>query len=105
MSEFDIDNRHYFEFFEVHYWPHLGRVLTLNKPSGQDPVTMELVVSAGDYATFRADNTALVSAALAEAGDPSGELFRHNQDGSIEYVDKYTWASRPVVRQYPASTR
>ncbi len=102
MTDYDIDSRYYLQFFEVHFWPHLGRVLTVNKPSGQDPVTMLVIVSPAEWEAFREDNTSVVAAALAEAGDPSGVLFRHNQDGSIEYVDHHTWAARPVIRQTAA---
>lgn len=74
--------------YEVHYWPWTGRILTVHISSAteQVPITMEVIVTGDAQTPSLYDNTMLVALALAQAGQPTGELFKHKRDGSIVSV-------------------
>lgn len=72
-------------FFEVHYWPHRGRVLLINKLSHRDmPVLTWLdVVCEG---VVREDATVAIAAALAASAAfevPEAVMVVHDRHGNM----------------------
>ena len=83
----DFDSRFAASFFEVHYWPHAGRILTVNKESHDPkPLVMELHITGTDGVGL-ADNTGVTAHVLCEAGNPAGTLVMHDRDGSMTSYD------------------
>lgn len=75
-----FDPRFGLSFYEVHYWPHINRVLVIHKPSYDSaPIVTDIVI------THKVDESVVyvLATALADAGVPSGGIVRHHIDGSM----------------------
>lgn len=76
------------EIYEVHYWPHTGRVASVYLPAGGEPrITDVRVVNTGGRGTSHlADTTALLAQVIADAGNPQGGLVEHTADGTVTVI-------------------
>lgn len=94
--------------FEVHYWPQQSRILVIHVPAGtgDGPILTDLRIVQADernrpvFGAADHDGTFVVALALAEAGRPAGELFRHEPDGAIVQQELGSFALtviRPAV--------
>ncbi len=92
------DDRVYAHIAEVHYWPHVGRIIVINKePHYSAPVVTALDVTPGESGPAALlDSTELVALALAEAGRPSMDMVRHDANGSMESVNPVSLARTPI---------
>lgn len=73
-------------FYEVHHWPHQGRILLVNKQIHRErPILTDLHV-AGVDGVPRADATVVVAHALAAAGAfdmPGACVVTHDRHGNM----------------------
>jgi hypothetical protein len=78
----EIDPRTFTSAFEVHYWPHLGRIVMVHVSAGTGyvPVLTEIMILNQSGAQL-GDTTALTAFVLADAGDPIGGVVEHTWDG------------------------
>lgn len=76
----DFDARFSLAFYEVHYWPNIRRVLVIHKPTHEvEPMLTDVRI------THECDDSTvfILALALADAGVPSGGVFRHDADGTV----------------------
>ena len=91
------------ETYEVHYWPHTGRVLTVYLTADGEPRTTDLrIVNTGGRGTMHlADTTAVLAETLANAGNPQGGLVEHTPDGLVHVL--YTQPGEDPVHRLPVT--
>ncbi len=89
----------YAEIAEIHYWPHSGRIIMINKePHYSEPVVTALDVTPGEPGPGALlDATEVIVLALAEAGRPPMRMVRHDLHGRMESVDAVN-LSRTEIR-------
>lgn len=95
------DFRFFGPIFEVHYWPEIGRVLTVHCSSatGNEPLTMEVTVTGVHGSADLNTNTMIVAWAFADAADPKADVvYLHGANGETMSMDM---ASKSVTSVYP----
>lgn len=89
---YDFDPRFSVRFFEVHFWPATGRVLTINADGGKEPILADITITVSGATV--SDTAFLVALALCDAGSPVGTLVEHESDGRTWAVDPAAGFSR-----------
>lgn len=68
MTTTPVDRPHKITaFYEVHHWPHQGKILIVNKEPWRDLPTLTWIVVAAGAGVARHDATVAVASALAAA--------------------------------------
>lgn len=73
-------------FYEVHHWPHEGRILLINKEMHRERPILTTLQVAGVDGVPRADATVVVAHALAAAGAfdmPGACVVTHDRHGNM----------------------
>lgn len=76
----DFDTRHVLAYFEVHYWPERGQIITVNCSGGTGPIVSDVRVTGQPGTSELGDATMLIALAVASAGRPEGDVFEHRAD-------------------------